>query len=82
MRIGLISDTHGFLHERVFHHFKDCDEIWHAGDVGDFSVIEQLEQFKPTRGVYGNIDDKMIQSVFPEELVLKVEGVKVYMILR
>jgi len=80
MRIGLISDTHGFLHERVFHHFKDCDEIWHAGDVGDFSVIEQLEQFKPTRGVYGNIDDKMIQSIFPEELVLEVEGVKVYMI--
>ncbi len=80
MKIGLISDTHGFLHERIFHHFKDCDEIWHAGDVGDVSVIEQLEQFKPTRGVYGNIDDKTIQSVFPEELILEIEGVKIYMI--
>ena len=34
-RIGLISDTHGFLDDTVFKHFKNCDEVWHAGDFGE-----------------------------------------------
>ena len=80
MKIGLISDTHSFLHPRVLHHFKDCDEIWHAGDVGDMKVIEELEQFKPLKGVFGNIDDKSVQAIFPEELSFEVEGLKVFMI--
>lgn len=79
MRIGLISDTHSFLDQRVFDHFKDCDEIWHAGDVGDYNVITQLEAFKPVRGVYGNIDDQKVRNVFPENLWLEVEGVRVLM---
>ncbi|MFN0083393.1 MAG: metallophosphoesterase family protein [Ferruginibacter sp.] len=38
-RIGLISDTHGWLDEMVFEHFKNCDEVWHAGDFGEAPPI-------------------------------------------
>jgi len=55
-KFGLLSDTHGYLDPRVYKHFKDCDEIWHAGDIGTVEVIEKLEAFKPTRAVFGNID--------------------------
>ena len=64
MRIGLISDTHSYLDERVFFHFENCDEIWHAGDVGDIALLDKLSSFKPVRGVYGNIDDQKINSFF------------------
>jgi uncharacterized protein len=59
-RIGLISDTHGYLDVKVFKYFEDCDEIWHAGDFGTMEVSDQLSAFKPLRGVYGNIDGKEI----------------------
>ena len=44
-RIGLISDTHGFLDEKVFKHFENCDEIWHAGDFGSYTIAKQLINF-------------------------------------
>lgn len=75
-RIGLISDTHGFLDEKVFEHFKDCDEIWHAGDFGN-TVVDQLKGFKSLQGVHGNIDDATIRNEFPEQLVFMCEEVKV-----
>lgn len=77
-RIGLISDTHGFLHPEVFKYFKDCDEIWHAGDFGD-GVAEKLEAFKPLRGVYGNIDSQTLRKTYPEQIVFYCEKVKVLM---
>jgi hypothetical protein len=61
-RIGLISDTHSFLDPSVFTYFKNCDEIWHAGDIGDISILYQLKSFKPTRAVYGNIDSMDVRS--------------------
>ncbi len=77
-RIGLISDTHSYLDEAVFRHFKDCDELWHAGDFGSLEVIEKLQQFKPLKGVYGNIDDRKIQQEFPEDLFFTCEEVNVF----
>lgn len=77
-RIGLISDTHGFLDENVFRHFENCDEIWHAGDFGN-DVAEKLKIFKPLKGVFGNIDDQKIRSEFPEQLIFMCEEVKVMM---
>lgn len=65
-KIGLMSDTHSHLDEKVFTYFKDVDEIWHAGDVGDVKVIDELRKFKPLRGVYGNIDDHIVRTEFPE----------------
>ncbi|MEQ8686470.1 MAG: metallophosphoesterase family protein [Imperialibacter sp.] len=74
IKIGLISDTHGYLDERVFEYFTECDEIWHAGDIGDLAVMKQLEAFKPTVGVYGNIDGTDIRHIYPEDQVFEREG--------
>lgn len=79
-RIGLVSDTHHYLDEAVFKYFDKCDEIWHAGDFGTIAVAGQLEQFKPLRGVYGNIDGNDIRSQFPEVLKFNCEEVQVLMI--
>ncbi len=75
-RIGLISDTHGYLDEAVFKHFENCDEIWHAGDFGD-NTAEKLKDYKPLNGVYGNIDNQSVRSLYPEQLVFMCEDVKV-----
>ncbi|MGY3212714.1 metallophosphoesterase family protein [Mucilaginibacter sp. HD30] len=79
VRIGLISDTHGFLDERVFKHFELCDEIWHAGDFGTIELADALAAFKPLRGVYGNIDGKELRQTFPENLRFNCEGLDVWM---
>src|SRR5690242_19766060 len=78
-RIGLISDTHGYLDEAIFTHFKACDEIWHAGDFGSVELIDQLNARSgiPVRGVYGNIDDAETRRRFPEQVVFECEEVKV-----
>jgi uncharacterized protein len=68
MRIGLLSDTHGFLDAKVFDHFADCDEVWHAGDIGDLSVAAALEKFKPFKAVFGNIDPGEVRIRYPEDL--------------
>ena len=79
-RIGLISDTHHYLDENIFSHFKDCDEIWHAGDFGTSEIADRLKAFKPLRGVYGNIDGYDIRSVYPEKLHWTCEEMNVFMI--
>jgi putative phosphoesterase len=79
MKIGLLSDTHGYLDPKIFTHFKDCDELWHAGDIGDSATADQLETFKPLKAVYGNIDDKSLQARFPEDLKFNCEGLEVWM---
>ena len=77
-RIGLISDTHGFLDDAVFRHFEKCDEVWHAGDFGP-GVAERLRTFKPLRGVYGNIDGGEIRDAFPETMQWQCEEITVLM---
>ena len=77
-KIGLLSDTHCFLDERIFSFFESCDEIWHAGDFGDVATADRLAAFKPLRGVYGNIDGQEIRTMFPKHLKFKCEGVKVW----
>jgi len=78
-RIGLLSDTHGSIPKKLFEFFKDCDQIWHAGDIGDVSVIDLLENFKPLIAVYGNIDGSDIRISYPENQVFTIENVKVLM---
>lgn len=78
MKIGLISDTHGFLDPGVSDHFKDCEEIWHAGDIGTLSVANELESLKPLRGVHGNVDGRDISSRFPEDLFFECEGLQIW----
>jgi uncharacterized protein len=77
-RIGLISDTHGFLDEQVFKFFETCDEIWHAGDFGSIELAKKLAAFKPLKAVYGNIDGQDTRAVYPEDLLFTCEKVKVF----
>jgi putative phosphoesterase len=78
-RIGLLSDTHGFLHERLFVFFEKTDEIWHAGDFGSLEVADRLAAFKPLKGVYGNIDGQDIRAVYPQHQRFLCESVDVWM---
>ena len=78
-KIGLFSDTHAFLDENIFKHFEPCDEIWHAGDFGNIELVERLRNFKPLKGVYGNIDGQEIRTIFPETNIFMCEDVKVMM---
>jgi hypothetical protein len=79
MKIGLLSDTHSFLDPKIFDYFKNCDEIWHAGDIGTMQLANDLAAFKPLKAVYGNIDDKNIQARFPEDLRFTCEGMHIWM---
>ncbi len=80
MKILLLSDSHSYLDDRILEYAKNADEIWHCGDFGNLEVIEKLEQIKPLRGVYGNIDGTEIRKIFPEVLRFKCEEVEVLMI--
>jgi putative phosphoesterase len=78
-RIGLLSDTHGYLDPKIIDYFKDCDEIWHAGDLGTIDVTDELEKHKPVKGVYGNIDGGIIRRVHPKHQRFMCEEVDVWM---
>jgi len=78
-RIGILSDTHGMLDDRVLEHFANCDEVWHCGDWGSLDVVNKLQAFKPLRGVWGNIDSYEIRSIFPQHNRFMCEGVKVWL---
>ncbi|HEV7347137.1 metallophosphoesterase family protein [Telluribacter sp.] len=79
VKIGLLSDTHGYLDERLFDYFSDCDELWHAGDVGAADIIRKLEAFKPLRVVSGNIDGREVRLLSQENLHFELEGFRVWM---
>ena len=78
-KIVLLSDTHHTLDERFFPHFKKCDEIWHAGDIGKLEVTDKLKTFAPVRAVYGNIDGQEIRKEFRKTTYFRCEQVKVMM---
>ena len=76
-QIGILSDTHGYLDPAVFEYFKECDELWHGGDFGR-GVADALLEFKPLKGVFGNIDGESIRQVFPEDLLFACEEVSIF----
>lgn len=77
-RIGLLSDTHGWLDPRLEVHFAACDEIWHAGDIGSAEVAEDLSRWKPLRAVHGNIDGTAIRKDHPEHQRFTIDGLRVW----
>lgn len=79
LKVGLISDTHGYLDPEVLEHFSDMDEIWHAGDFGNLEIARQLQDIAPLLGVYGNIDGQDIRSEFPLHQKVEREGLRVWM---
>lgn len=77
-RIGILSDTHSCWDDRFAIHFADCDEIWHAGDIGYMEVLERLKDVCPVvRAVKGNIDSGVVSRQCPELIVFRVEDVNV-----
>lgn len=79
-KIGLLSDTHGYIHSSLYDFYKDMDEIWHAGDIGSYDIVAKISQGRSFRAVYGNIDDMDIRNEFPEYQSFQLEGVKVIML--
>ena len=79
LKIGLLSDTHGYWDDRYITYFSSCDEIWHAGDIGSLEVAERLSAIKPFRAVYGNIDGHIIRKMYPENARFTVENADVWM---
>lgn len=80
MKIGLLSDTHSRLEQGIFDHFADCDQIWHAGDIGNIETADTLEAFKPFRAVHGNIDGHDLRIRYPKELSFVCGGISIYMV--
>jgi uncharacterized protein len=80
-RIGLLSDTHGYIDDKVIMHLAGCDEIWHAGDFGTMAIADEIiaKTGLPLRGVYGNIDGYDIRSVYPETIIFNCEALTVMM---
>lgn len=77
--IGLLSDTHGFINPRILDFFGLCDEIWHAGDIGNVEVVDKLASFKTLKAVYGNIDGSELRISYPKNLIFNCDEVKVFM---
>ena len=78
-KIGLLSDTHSYLDDKIYTVFNEVDEIWHAGDIGSIALLDKLKAFKPIKAVYGNIDDATIRMATNNELFFEVEQLKIYM---
>lgn len=77
-KIGLLSDTHSHWDDRYARYFTDCDEIWHAGDIGDISILERLQAIGPkVRAVRGNVDHGEVNRHASELEIFDVERVKV-----
>jgi putative phosphoesterase len=79
-RIGLLSDTHSYLDPTLKSFFEDCDEIWHAGDIGDMKVMQELEKWKVIKAVHGNIDSGDVKRLYPEYQIIEVEKRKFLLI--
>ena len=78
-RIGLLSDTHAHWNERFARYFAECDEIWHAGDIGSVALVERLQEICPVRAVYGNVDGGELRRMFPEVLTWQCEDARIMM---
>ncbi|MBR1785009.1 MAG: metallophosphoesterase family protein [Bacteroidales bacterium] len=77
-RIGVLSDTHGTVPPQVYSFFKDCDELWHAGDIGP-GVLDELRSWKEVRAVWGNCDSFSLHYELDETAFFVVEGQRVLM---
>lgn len=78
-KIVLLSDSHSYIDKQILKHVAQADEVWHAGDIGDIRVADQLKASAKLRAVYGNIDDKTVRTEYPLDLHFTIEGVSVWM---
>lgn len=66
------------MDQKILKYCKEADEVWHAGDIGDPSVMEAIREVAATRAVYGNIDGSEIRMQYPLDNRFVVEGVDVW----
>lgn len=78
-KIGVISDTHGIFDIKVAQFLAGVDEIWHAGDIGNIELADEIALFKPLVAVYGNIDGGTTRIAFPKFNEFECEGARVLM---
>lgn len=78
-RIALLSDTHGYWDERYVSLLGECDEIWHAGDIGSVELARRLESIRPLRAVYGNVDGGELRRMFSPSLSWRCEDANIFM---
>ena len=78
-KIGLLSDTHSHIDDKILNFFNNVDEIWHVGDIGSWEVVDKLKSIKPLRAVYGNIDGPEFRQEFEGALIFKCENVQIVM---
>ena len=79
-KICILSDSHGYMDKSIINHIKNCNEVWHAGDIGDLKICDELQNHCVLRAVYGNIDNHLIRNEFPEINIFECEGLKILMI--
>ena len=77
-KILLISDTHGYIDDRIIQYAKQSDETWHAGDIGELKVTDKLKKVTTVRAVHGNIDNNKIRAEYPENLRFQIEEMKIW----
>jgi len=77
-KILLISDTHGYIDDRIIQYAKESDETWHAGDIGELKVVDELKKVTTLRAVHGNIDNSKIRAEYAENLRFKIEDMKIW----
>ncbi|MAV42302.1 MAG: YfcE family phosphodiesterase [Flavobacteriaceae bacterium] len=77
-KILLISDTHGYIDDRIIQYAKESDETWHAGDIGELKVVDEIKKVTTLRAVYGNIDNSKIRAEYAEDLRFKIEDMKIW----
>ena len=77
-KILLISDTHGYIDDRIIQYAKQSDETWHAGDIGELKVTDELKKVTTLRAVHGNIDNNKIRAEYPENLRFQIEDMKIW----
>ena len=77
-KILLISDTHGYIDDRIIQYAKESDETWHAGDIGELKVVDELKKVTTLRAVHGNIDNSKIRAEYAENLRFIIEDMKIW----
>lgn len=79
MRVGVLSDTHGYVNPKLFELFEGVGRIMHAGDIATIDVIDELSAIASVIAVHGNMDYPDIVTRYPEDQRVQLAGADVFM---
>ncbi len=80
MRIGVISDTHGLLRPEAVAALRGVDHILHAGDLGDFAILGELQKIAPVTAIRGNVDTYGDCARLPATELVELGGRSFYLV--